>query len=43
MVIPLKREATNSMICSDIPVGLVYKRFMPRYWFRQGRYMDVAS
>jgi len=29
--VPLKIDATKSMICSGIPVGLVYKRFMLRY------------
>ena len=27
----LKKEETKDMICSDVPEGLVYKRFMLRY------------
>jgi hypothetical protein len=31
MVVPLKTNVTTSMLCSDFPQGLVYKRFMLRY------------
>jgi len=31
MVVPLITYATMSMICSDVPVGLVYERFILRY------------
>ncbi len=28
---------------SGVRSGLVYKRFMLGYWFRQGRYIDNGS